>query len=414
MFFCISFIVAGAEVAYFSLTHKDINLLKTRQQPAYKRVVNLLDNPAKLLGNLVVANSFVNITIIILSNLLLDEVINFGLMPYWAMLLIKIAVVFFLLVLFGEFMPKVMATQNNIRFAKDTSGIVDIICYLFNPVSNSLVEYSDYIEKKMSSKQEAMNSIEEWGQAIDITGNASAEGEKNILKGILKFGNTTAKQVMKARLDVHGIDYNLKYNDVIKRIEELHYSRIPVYKEDLDSIAGILHTKDVLPHINEDENFEWHTLMRSAYFVHEQKYIEDLLQEFRTKKMHFAVVVDEFGGTSGIVTLEDIMEEIIGEIKDEYDEEDFGYKKLDEHNYIFEGKTMINDAIRIMNLQQDVFDTMKGESDTIAGLVLEIAGEIPEAGRIVDSEKYQFTVLEVENNRIKKIKISLKGDVGEE
>lgn len=407
VFFCISFIVAGAEVAFFSLSYKDINLLKTRQQPAYKRVVALMEHPQKLLGNLLVANSFVNIAIIILSNLLLNEMIAFNGMPNWVELLIKIAAVTFLLVLFGEVMPKVMATQNNIRFAKDTSGIIEAICYLFNGVSTWLVKYSDIIEKKLASKKGNMSSIEELGQAIDIP-NDSTEGEKNILKGILKFGNTTAKQVMKARLDVHGIDHNLSYNDLIKRVEELHYSRIPVYKEDLDNIAGVLHTKDLLPHINEAENFDWHTLIRPAYFVHEQKFIEDLLQEFRTKRMHFAVVVDEFGGTSGIVTLEDILEEIIGEIKDEFDEEDFGYKKLDDANYIFEGKTMINDVVRIMQLTPGIFDNMKGESDTVAGLVLEIAGEIPAAGNIVSGNNFEFTALEVENNRIKRIKITVK------
>ena len=245
--------------------------------------------------------------------------------------------------------------------------------------------------------------------AIDLLPEHEATSEeKSILKGIRKFGDTTVKQVMRSRLDVSGIDFNLSFAETIKRVEELHYSRLPVYKNNLDEVVGMLHTKDMLPHLSEQANFDWHGLLRQPFFVHEQKLIEDLLQEFRNKHMHFAVVVDEFGGTSGIVTLEDVMEEIIGEIKDEFDDEESINKKLDDYNYIFEGKTMINDVCKAIGMPADAFDDVRGESDSLAGLVLEIAGEFPQVNEEVESGKYIFIPLEINKNRLDKIKITIK------
>jgi putative hemolysin len=245
--------------------------------------------------------------------------------------------------------------------------------------------------------------------AIDITaGDNDSDNEKNMLKGIAKFSNITVKQIMKTRMDVSGIDHDISFGELITQIEDLHYSRLPVYKESLDEIVGILHTKDVLPHLNNAADFNWHSLIRNPYFVHENKFIEDLLQEFQGRRIHFAVVVDEFGGTSGIVTLEDIIEEVIGEIKDEFDDEEAGYRKLDDHNYIIEGKTMINDVCKILNLSSDTFDEVKGESDSLAGLVLEIAGDIPQVNQIVPCGDFDFTVMELEKNRLKRIKVTVK------
>ncbi len=403
-----SFIVSGAEVAFFSLTYKDINLLKTKQQHSYKRIVDLLEEPKTLLGILLIANSFINIAIIIISNILIDNWFTFPASLLWVEFVIKIISVTFLLVLFGEVMPKVMATQNNVRFAKDVGGVVEILSYLFKRLSNWLVKYSDIIERKLANKTNGAITNEELYHAIDITDTGTNEKEKNILKGILKFGNLTVKQVMKTRLDVHGIEYNTSFEDLMKLVEELHYSRIPVYKEDLDAIAGIIHTKDLIPYLEQPADFDWRTLIRSPFFVHEQKMIEDLLQEFQSKRMHFAVVVDEFGGTSGIVTLEDILEEVIGEIKDEFDEEEVGYKRIDENTYIFEGKMMITDVCKAMQLPDETFDAIKGESDSLAGLVLELAGDIPANGQVIVSGDFEFTALEVEKNRINKIKVSIK------
>lgn len=406
----LSFVLSGSEVAFFSLTYKDINNLKSKQIPSYKRIVDLLEQPKTLLASLLIANSFINISIIIISNLLIDNMFNFEQFnAVWVEFLIKVLAVSFLLVLFGEVMPKVLATQNNIRFAKDFGAVVQAVAYIFAGMSKWLVKYSDIIEKKLASKTGSAYSLEELDHAIDLTTNETAsENEKNILKGIVKFSNISVKQIMKTRMDVHGVEYGTSFGELITLVKELNYSRLPVYKEDLDEVLGMIHTKDLLPHLHEHNDYNWHPLMRPPFFVHEQKPIEDLLQEFQQKRIHFAVVVDEFGGTSGIVTLEDILEEVIGEIKDEFDEEDSGFKKIDDNNYIFEGRTMIHDACKIMDIPAETFDEVKGESDSLAGLVLEIAGDIPKAGAILQSGDFDFTVLELEKNRIQKIKLMIK------
>lgn len=410
----LSFIISGAEIAFFSLTYKDVNLLKTKPQPNYRRIVELLNEPKKLLATFLIANCFTNIGIIILSNILLDGFLNFNTHFQWAEFLIKVVLVTFILLLFGEILPKTTAANNNIRFAKDTSVLVDIFHTMLGKLSDLLTKYSDIIEKKLSHTVGAGISNEDWYQAIDITQTGTTEDEKKILKGILKFGDITVKQIMKARLDVHGIDYNTPFHELLKQLSELHYSRLPVYKEDLDEVVGIIHTKDLLPYLDNDLNFNWHSLIRQPYFVHEQKMIEDLLREFQNKHIHFAVVVDEFGGTSGIVTLEDVLEEVIGDIKDEFDEEELGYKKLDDLNYIFDGRTMINDVCKIMELPANTFDPIKGESDSLAGLVLELAGEIPQTGQKITSGDFEFTVVDAEKTRINKVKITIKLRQGEE
>jgi putative hemolysin len=398
-----SFIIAGAEVAFFSLTYKDINHLKTKQLPVYDKIVDLLEQPKALLGSLLIGNSLVNISIIIISNLLIDQ-LNFNFRFEWVEFLVKLLSVTFLLVLFGEIMPKVMATQNNIRFAKDVAPFVEVIFYLFRRLSNWMSKFSDAIERRLAKKRNGSLSQEEMNDAIDLTDSK----EKNILKGIVKFGDTTVRQIMTARLDVNGIDYDTSLDDLIRKVEELHYSRLPVYNDTLDQVSGILYTKDLLPYLNGEQDFDWHRLLRPPYFVHEQKLIEDLLQEFQAKRIHFAIVVDEFGGTSGIITLEDILEEIIGEIKDEFDEDETNYKKLDDNNYLFEGKTPITDVCRIMGLSTDTFDEVKGESDSLAGLVLELAGDFPAINRVVPCGDFEFTVTEVEKNRLNKIKATIK------
>ncbi|MBV9960605.1 MAG: gliding motility-associated protein GldE [Parafilimonas sp.] len=410
----LSFVAAGAEVAFFSLTFKEINLLKTKEQPYYKRIIDLLEDPKGLLASLLITNSFANISIIIISNLLLDDLLQFQ-QPTapWIIFIIKVVAVTALLVLFCEVIPKIYANQNNIRFLKSFGIITEGTYYIFHGMGNWLVKYSDMIERRLS-KTKGAYSLEELDHAIDITtNNAASEKEKNILKGIVKFGNITVKQVMRTRLDVSGIEYNTSFNNLLKHIEELHYSRLPVYKEDLDEIVGMLNTKDLLPFINSADNYDWHNLLRPLTFVHEHKLIDDLLHEFQQKRIHFAVVVDEFGGTSGIVTLEDILEEVIGDIKDEFDEEDSGFKKLDNSNFIFEGSIMINDVCRLMQLPANTFDPVKGESDSLAGLVLEIAGEIPQQNQVIASGDFEFIVLEMHKNRLQKIKITIKPHVAE-
>jgi putative hemolysin len=397
-----SFIIAGAEVAFFSLTYKDINVLKTKQLPVYDKIVDLLEQPKALLGSLLIGNSLVNISIIIISNLLIDQLFTFRF--EWIEFIVKVVAVTFTLVLFGEIMPKVMATQNNVRFAKDVAPFIEVIFYLFRGLSNWMSRFSDVIEKRLANKKNGAYSQEEMNDAIDLTDSK----EKNILKGIVKFGDTTVKQIMRARLDVHGIDYDTSLDELVKQVEELHYSRLPVYNETLDQVAGILYTKDLLPYLEGQQGFDWHRLLRPPYFVHEQKLIEDLLKEFQSRRIHFAIVVDEFGGTSGIITLEDILEEIIGDIKDEFDDDEASYKKIDDHNYIFEGKTPITDVCRIMGLSLDTFDEVKGESDSLAGLVLELAGDFPAINRVISCGDFDFTVTELEKKRLNKIKATIK------
>ncbi len=407
--FILSFFLSGSEVAFFSLTAKDINILKTRRQPSFKRIVNLLEQPRILLASMLIANSFVNIGIILISNLLINEwMLSFTFSPFLGFV-IKASLVIFVLLLFAEVLPKIWATHHKVWFAASASLIVDIFNSIFYRLSKRFVKFSDNIEKKMAPVRTAAMGSSNLDYAIDLLPEHEASiEEKQILKGIRKFGGTTVKQIMRTRLDVSGISYAASFEEVIRNIEDVHYSRLPVYKSNLDEIAGMLHTKDLLPHLHETNGFNWHPLMRTPYFVHEQKLIEDLLQEFRAKRIHFAIVVDEFGGTSGIVTLEDIMEEIIGDIKDEFDDEESGNKKIDDYTYIFEGKTMINDVCKAMKLPVETFETMRGESDSLAGLVLEIAGEFPQINEPLVSEPFVFIPLEINKNRIDKVKVIIQ------
>ena len=407
--FMLSFLLAGSEIAFFSLTFKDINMLRTKKQPAYRRIVSLLDEPKTLLASMLISNSFVNIGIILISNILIDSWIAGLHLTFWPVFLIKVGSVTFLLLLFGEVLPKVWATHHKIWFAATASLIVEIFRTVFYRFSKRMVRYSDRVEKRFSSENSSTLDHSHLDYAIDLLPEHEASNEeKSILKGIRKFGDTTVKQVMRSRLDVSGIDITFSFADTMQKVEELHYSRLPVYKNNLDEVVGMLHTKDILPHLNEPADFDWHTLLRQPYFVHEQKLIEDLLQEFRNRRMHFAVVVDEFGGTSGIVTLEDVMEEIIGEIKDEFDDEESNNKKIDDYNYIFEGRTMIKDVCKAIGLPTDTFDTVRGESDSLAGLVLEIAGEFPQVNAEVISGDFIFIPLEINKNRLDRIKITIK------
>jgi putative hemolysin len=312
------------------------------------------------------------------------------------------------MILFGEVMPKVWATQNNLQFAYYTSGIVELLHLLFRRISLWAVNRSDKLERFFGSRKSAF-SLEKLDYEIDrSTDNQASEEEKNILKGIIKFGSITVKQIMRTRLDVSGIEYRISFDELKRKVEELHYSRLPVYQGSLDSLAGMIHTKDLIPYLNEPDDFDWHSLLRTPFFVHEQKLIEDLLQEFQSKRIHFAVVVDEFGGTSGIVTFEDVLEEIIGDIKDEFDEEETASRRLEDGSYVFEGRTMINDVCKAMGLPPDIFDKVRGDSDSLAGLLLELSGEIPVASAVIPCGDFEFTILDADSSRIKKVKVILK------
>jgi len=399
-------ITAGAETAYFSLTAKDVAYIKTREKINARQAVQLLEHPKMLLATILVANNFINIAIIITTNMLVGSFIPEGMSPVISFI-IQVVCVTFLLVLFGEVLPKVYATQNNLRMALFSAPIIRVLLGIFRPVSRMLVTSTRFIEGKMGTKTGNNISNEDFEHAIELTvGHTATREEVNIFKGILKFGNITARQVMRTRLDVSAIDEEMTFAEVRAYCIEVGYSRLPVYKESLDKIVGVIHTKDFLPH-TEDDSFAWHELIRAAYFVHEGKLIEDLLKEFQQKRIHFAIVVDEFGGTSGIITLEDIMEEIIGDIRDEFDEEDLNYKKIDDQNYIFEGKMLINDVCRIIGENPETFEKIRGESDSLGGLILEISGKFPLVNETVSFEQYEFTVLGIEKMRIQRVKLTI-------
>ena len=405
--FVFSFIVSGAEVALFSLTYKDINVLKTKKDTAWRRIVNLLEEPKNLLASLQIANTFINIAIIIFSNFLINQLLPIE--GFWWVLL-KVSIVASLLILLGEAMPKIWASQSNLWFAYSVSPVVEIIHYLFRRMGVSLVSMSEGVEKFLGKKA-ASYSLKEFNQDIDRSNKDASEEEKNILKGIAKFGYINVRQVMRTRLDVSGIEYAVSFRELKEKVQELHYSRLPVYKSNLDEIVGILHTKDLIAWLHEADDFDWRILMRQPYFVHEQKMIKDLLGDFQQKRVHFAIVVDEFGGTSGIVTLEDVMEEIIGDIKDEFDDEEGADGKIDDYNYVFEGRTMINDVCRKLDIPDDTFDQVRGESDSVAGLVLELAGEFPPVNTVITAGDFDFTVIEADRNRILKVKVTIKPSV---
>jgi gliding motility-associated protein GldE len=406
----LSFVVSGAEVAFFTLRYKELNVIKTKPDAAARRIVNLLEEPKVLMASLLAANVIFNLGLVFLTNYLIDEGFNLQHKLFLVEFFLKALAISALILLFCEILPKVWASQNNIFFAYFASWWIDALVYpIFKSTGNWLAGYTDSIEKRITRHQTASFKSEELDYAIDLMSEEEATvEEKQILKGIQNFSNITVKQVMRSRLDVSGIDYNSSFTDVIKRLQDLHYSRVPVYKNNLDEIVGILQTKDLLPHVNDADGFHWQQLMRTPFFVPEHKLIDDLLKEFQQKRIHFAVVVDEFGGTSGIVTMEDVVEEIIGDIKDEFDEDESINKKIDESNYLFEGRTMVHDVCRIMNLPADTFDAVKGESESLAGLILELAERLPRVNDVLETGDFQFTVLEVSRNRIEKVKVTIK------
>jgi len=409
-------LIAGSEVAFFSLSAKDMNYIKQKEDAGYRNVLRLLENPKRLLATLLIGNNFLSIGVIISTNLLFSSLLDFrALAPglsesliYLINLLIQVVLVTFFLVLFGEVLPKVYATQNNLRLSMFTAPFILVLDKLFSPLSNFLVNSTNFIEGRFSTRSKKDISNEDMENAIELTvGHSATKQEVNIFKGILKFGEITVKQIMRTRLDVSGLDLQWDYARMKNQVVETGFSRLPVYEESLDQVKGILYSKDLLPHLDQPD-FDWHNLIRTAYFVHETKLIEDLLKEFQQKRIHMAIVVDEFGGTSGIVTLEDIMEEIIGEIKDEFDDDETFVKKLDEHNFIFEGKTLINDVCRIIAVPVERFEDVRGESDSLGGMVLEIAGKFPAQNEILSFENFDFTVLQQDQRRLLKIKLTIQ------
>jgi putative hemolysin len=401
----LSFITSGSEVALFTLQTKDVNMLRTKQHDSARRIVTLLGERKAVYTSLLIAGTFFNIGIIILANFLLTPLLKV-LHPAWLQWGIKIVAITFVLVLIGKILPKVWATQNNLRFAYGASAVVEGLHLVLRRISLQMVSVADNINQRSGVLEHQSASMRELDKAIDVNANETTLEEKNILKGIVKFGNITVRQIMKFRMEVNGLDHTLPFTEVVRRVEDLHYSRLPVYSTNLDTIVGIINTKDLLAHLKQGNEFDWHVVIRPPFFVPENKLIKDLLKEFQTKRTHFAVVVDEFGGTSGIVTMEDILEEIIGDIRDEFDEEETSVKTIDDKTWIIDAKLMLHDMCRMLRLPLDTFDTVKGESDSVGGLVLEIAGAFPEINGTVRAGEFLFTVLEISRNRITSVKVT--------
>lgn len=391
--------VSASEVAYFSLTSAELEEMNN------DNVRQLLQNPNELLATILIANNFINVAIVVISTYLTSIAIWF---PEGSSLefVFQVVIITGLLLLFGEIMPKVYANNNAVAFSLRTNKVLISLKKAVYPLSYLLLASTNFINKKLVSKQTPI-SIEEISKALDIIDHENKEEEKRILRSIVEFGNTDVKEIMKSRVAISAIDKKTSFTQVLKIIISSGYSRIPVFEKRIDKIVGILYIKDLIPYLNEKNDFDWVKLCRAPYFIPETKMLNDLLKEFQAKKNHLAIVVDEYGGTSGLVTLEDVLEEIVGEINDEFDVDDNVYSKLDEHNYIFEGKISLNDFLKITKAEIDFFDKIKGEYDTLAGLVLELEGNIPKIGTVYKITPFTIVVESADLRKIKRLKVTI-------
>lgn len=395
---------SGSEIAFFSLTPSDIDSLDPEHDNADKNIEILRHDSERTLATILVTNNFVNVTIIMLFNYIFSSLITFK--AEWFEIFCVTILLTFLLLLFGEIMPKVYCRQNALSFCRRSAHIIMVLRKLFWPIESILLKSGDIAEKAVR-KENRQLTADDLEQALELTDKNEIKDEKSMLQGIIRFGDETAKEVMTSRQDIVDLDIKSSYADVLKCIVENNYSRIPVYQDNTDNIRGILYIKDLLPHLSKSANFRWQSLIRPPYFVPETKKIDDLLREFQDNKVHIAIVVDEFGGTSGIVTLEDILEEIVGEINDEYDEEEKYYSKLNYNTFVFEGKTLLTDLCRILQVDEEEFSDVEGDADSLAGLLLEMKGDFLSVHERIDYKHYTFEILEIEERRISRVKITI-------
>ena len=400
-----SALISGSEVAYFSLSPSDKDKLKNSKDKNSRITRYNLSRPEKLLATILVANNFVNVGIIILTAYTSNRIIDFSSAPTIGFIFNVILITFFLL-LFGEIIPKVYATRHSMRFAKLMAIPLYALGHFFRPLNSILIYSTSFVNKRIQKHSQNI-SIDELSQALELTADQETSEDKEILEGIVKFGNKNVAEIMSPRVDVAALELKDSFEKVINLINDSGYSRIPVYSETFDQIRGILYIKDLLPHIHKKERFHWQTIIRPPFYVPETKKIDDLLEEFQKNKVHMAIVVDEYGGSSGIVTLEDILEEIVGEIADEFDDDENYYTKITANKFLFDGKIMLNDFYRVTGCDDDVFDEHKGDADTLAGLILELKGEIPEMYEKIKCKNFVFSIEAVDNRRIKKIKAEI-------
>jgi gliding motility-associated protein GldE len=402
-----SALMSASEVAYFSFRPEDIERFKTNRNKQSQAAIHLYNNPEKLLSTVLVANNTLNIAVILLSAYLSSRMFDFSSEPVIGFI-INAGVITFLLLFFGEIMPKVFASKNHIRVALFMAYPLIILEKIFYPVTAVLILSSSFVKKRTGTRRSNI-SMNDLSDALELTSDEFDEDEK-ILKGIVNFGNINVSEIMCPRIDVTAMDIRSGFDKIVPVIINSGFSRIPVYANSFDNVKGILYAKDVLPYTKNPSGFKWQALLRPPYFVPETKKINDLLKEFQTKKIHMAVVIDEYGGTSGIVTLEDILEEIVGEITDESDDDALMYRKLDNDKYAFEGKILLNDFYKIFDIEEDIFKEVRGESETLAGLILELTGVIPEPGKTVRYGKFLFRINSADRRRIKEIYVEIKND----
>ena len=399
----VSGFASGSEIAFFSLTPNDLSELDEEKSNADAKIMQLRAESERTLATILIANNLVNVTIIMLFGYFFAHAINFG-GSWWLEFLFMTVLLTFLLLLFGEIMPKVYATKNPLQFCRAAVGGICFFRKLFYPVA-SIVVSSGRLTERVVQKENQTLSVDELEQALELTDTEDIKEEKRMLEGIVRFGDETVKEVMTSRQDVVDLDFKAPYEDVLKCVVDNNYSRIPVYQDNQDNIRGILYIKDLLPYLSKGNKFNWQSLIRPPYVVPETKKIDDLLREFQENKVHIAIVVDEFGGTSGIVTLEDILEEIVGEINDEYDEDEKSFVRINSNTFVFEGKTLLSDFYRLLKLDDETFAEVEGDADTLAGLLLEIKGDFPKLHEKLDYQNFTFEILEMDERRISKVKV---------
>ncbi len=396
---------SGSEIAFFSLSPEDLDSLDPEKSIKDRWIQKLRDDSERTLATILIVNDFVNVMIIMLSNYILSSWVHFDVA--WLRFVCTTILLTFLILLFGEVMPKLYCRQNSLHFCRKAVAGIIFLRKLFWPLGSILIK-SGSIAEKAVPKESRQLSVDDLQQALELTDKDDIKNEQSMLQGIIRFGDETAKEVMTTRQDIVFLDLKSTYSEVLKFIVENNYSRVPVYQVNTDNIRGILYIKDLLPYLSKPFNFKWQSLIRPPYFVPETKPIDDLLREFQENRVHMAIVVDEFGGTSGLVTLDDILEEIVGEINDEYDDDEKTYRKVDDHIYVFEGKTLLSDVCKILNLNDDEFDDVAGDADSLAGLLLEIKGDFPKPHEIIVYKNYKFEVLAIAERRISEVKVTVR------
>ena len=405
----LSAFASASEIAYFSLSPSDLSELSEERTEQDKTINMLRDDSERTLATILITNNFVNVTIIMLCNYIFTSLVYFGEKAYWLQFLIVTVLLTFLLLLFGEIIPKVYSREEPLAFCRRSVSGILFFRRLFW-VFESILLRSGFLASKVIKNDQQMLSVDELEHALELTDKNDIKEEQKMLQGIVRFGDETVREVMTSRQDIVALNINSPFSDVLKSIVENNYSRIPVYQNNDDNIKGVLYIKDLLPHLAKPTSFKWQTLMRPPHFVPETKRLDDMMKDFKENKVHIAIVVDEFGGTSGLITLEDILEEIVGEINDEYDEEDTSYSKLNYNTYVFDGKTLLSDVTKILEVDDDYFSEIEGDADSLAGLLLEIKGDFPTMHERIEYRNFMFEILKVDGRRISKVKITISAN----